>query len=80
MTAEKQNLTLSLDKETIRRAKILAAERFVSVSRLVAEELARLVHDEEAYQQAHRSALDELRKGFRSGGYKPVARDELHER
>jgi hypothetical protein len=80
VSANKQNLTLSLDKETIRRAKILAAERCVSVSRLIAEEITRLVEEADAYRRAHRSALEELAKGFRSGGYKPVPREELHER
>lgn len=80
MAMSKQNLTLSLDKEIIRRAKVLAAKRSVSVSHLVGEEISRLVEDTEAYERAHRLALNELNKGFRSGGYVPVRRDELHER
>jgi hypothetical protein len=61
----KQNLTLSLDKDVVRHAKILAAMRSVSVSQLVAEKLTRLVRDAGAYEQAHRQALTELAKGFR---------------
>jgi hypothetical protein len=80
MSTTKQNLTLSLDKEIIRRAKILAAERSVSVSHLVAHEITRIVEGADGYERAQRYALDELSKGFRSGGYKPVAREELHER
>ena len=80
VAVSKQNLTLSLDKEVIRRAKILAAKRSVSISQLVAEELTRLVEDAEAYEQARRLAVTELSKGFHSGGYEPVSRDELHER
>ena len=80
MAVNKQNLTLSLDKETIRRARILAAQRSMSVSHLVASELTRLVDDADAYEQAQRSALDELRKGFHSGGYQRISRDELHAR
>ena len=80
MADRKQNLTLHLDKEIIQRAKILAAKRSVSVSHLVADEITRLVDDADAYEQAHRSAVNELSKGFRSGGYEPVPREELHER
>lgn len=80
MAVSKQNLTLSLDKEIIRRARILASKRSVSVSHLVAEELTRLVEEAESYEQAHRLALAELSKGFCSGGYKPVLRNEMHER
>ncbi len=80
MSTTKQNLTLSLDKEIIRRAKILAAERSVSVSHLVADEITRMVEDSQAYEQAQRYALGELNKGFHSGGYRPVPREELHER
>lgn len=80
MTTDKQNLTVSLDKGIIRRAKILAAKRSVSVSHLVADEITRMVEDAEAYEQAHRSALNELSRGFRSGGYDPVSREKLHER
>ena len=76
----KQNLTLSLDKEVVRHAKILAARRSVSISQLVADELTRLVRDADAYERAHRQALSELAKGFRSGGYQSLPRDELHER
>lgn len=80
MTINKQNLTVSLDKEIIRRAKVLAAQRSLSVSRLVADEITRLVEDAEAYEQAHRVAIAELRRGFSSGGYDPVSREELHGR
>ena len=52
----------------------------MSVSHLVADEITRMVEDVDAYEQAHRSALNELSRGFRSGGYEPVSREELHER
>jgi hypothetical protein len=52
MSTTKLNLTLSLDKEIIRRAKILAAQRSVLVSRVAADEITRLVEDEGAYEYA----------------------------
>ena len=55
-----RNLTVRLDGQTIRRAKILAARRSTSVSRLVADEIARLVREDEAYEQARVAALADL--------------------
>ncbi|NPV04861.1 MAG: hypothetical protein HPY67_09030 [Syntrophaceae bacterium] len=76
----KQNITLSLDKDVIRKARLLSARRSTSISRLLSEELERLVRDHERYEQAQKSALAALRKGFHLGG-KPLARrDELHDR
>lgn len=77
--AERQNLTVQMDRELIRKARILAAKRGTSVSGLVASELKRLVGDDEAYEAARRSALQLLEKGFHLGG-KRVSREELHER
>ena len=77
--ATRQNLTIQLDRDLIRKARILAAKRDTSVSGLVASELARLVGDDEAYEAARRSALGFLSRGFHLGG-RSVSRDELHER
>ena len=77
--SSRQNLTVQLNKELIKKARILAAKRETSVSGLVATELERLVTEDEAYEAARRSALQLLDQGFRLGG-KPVSRAELHER
>jgi predicted transcriptional regulator len=76
----KRNLTLQLDDDTVRRAKVLAARRSTSVSRLVAEEITRLVTEDDRYQRAHEVAARHLRKGFRLGGGALPDRDSLHER
>ena len=78
MTA--QNLTVSLDKDTIQKAKVVAAQRGTSVSRLVAEIIDRMAGDEDAYQAAMREALQTLDHGFRLGGQIRVSRDDLHDR
>lgn len=80
MTAQKRNLTIQLDADIIRKARILAAERSTSVSRLVAEEIERLVREEERYRAARRQALADLSQGFHLGDGPLPARDELHER
>ncbi len=77
--AERQNLTVQMDRELIRKARVLAAKRGTSVSGLVARELSRLVGDDEAYEAARRSALQFLERGFHLGGRR-LSREELHER
>ena len=77
--SERQNLTVQLDRETIRKAKVLAAKRGTSVSALVAAEIRASVQSEDAYEAARRAALERLERGFHLGGRR-VSRDELHER
>lgn len=76
----KQNLTLSLDRQTIRMAKILAAKRSTSISGLLARQIELLIGEEEAYERAERQAMALLEQGFHLGGEIRASRDELHER
>lgn len=78
--SQKQNVTVSLDRELLKKAKILAARRETSISGLLAQQIEVLVGAEEAYEHAHRGALALLEKGFRLGGVVRTGRDELHER
>jgi predicted transcriptional regulator len=75
----RQNLTIAIEQDLIRRAKVLAAERGKSISRLLADELQRLVDDQASYLRAKESALAEIDAGLRLGG-RMVSREELHER
>lgn len=75
-----QNLTVRLDGETIRKAKVLAAKLGTSVSRLVADTVERLISEDDAWEVAHRRALRNLSRGFALGGRMRATRDELHER
>jgi hypothetical protein len=76
----KQNLTISLDRQTIRMAKILAAKRSTSISGLLARQIEILIGEEEAYERAERQAIALLEQGFHLGGEIRASRDELHER
>jgi hypothetical protein len=76
----KQNLTVNLDRQTIRRAKIIAARRSTSISGLVAQQIETLAQEEEAYERAEREALRLLERGFHLGIDVRVGRDALHER
>lgn len=78
--AGKQNLTISVSPETLRRARILAAQRSTSISGMLAEQLEKLVAAEQAWERAERSALALLEQSFPLGGIVTVSRDELHER
>jgi hypothetical protein len=78
--AQKRNLTIQLEAETIRKARMLAVERSTSVSRLVAEEIERLVGEDEQYRAAQQVALTQLNRGFHLGGEVPPPREELHDR
>ena len=76
----KQNITLRLDRDLIRRARQLSARKSTSVSKLLGQELERLVREHEPCERAKRSALAALKKGFHMGGTITVTRDELHDR
>ncbi|GAC1666037.1 MAG: CopG family transcriptional regulator [Candidatus Acidiferrum sp.] len=78
--AEKQNVTVSLDRQTIQKAKVIAARRATSISGLLARQIEMLVGEEEAYERAERQAKALLDQGFHLGGVIQASRDELHER
>lgn len=76
----KQNLTISLDRKIIQKAKIFAARHSTSISGFLAHQIEVLVGEEEAYERAEQQAMTLLDQGFRLGGVIRVARDDLHER
>ncbi len=78
--APRQNVTVVLDRETIRKAKVIAAHRGTSVSQLLAGTIASLVRGEERYESARARALDLLSRGLHLGGKIRATRDELHDR
>lgn len=76
----KTNITLKLDADLIRQAKILAAQEGSSVSAMLAQKLEDLVQKHRDYEKARRSALARLEKGYELHWSPPRSRDELHER
>jgi hypothetical protein len=73
------NLTLQLDTEVIKRARIVAAKRGTSVSALAAIQLIELVDQDERVEQARERAEAILKKAVPRGG-RSWTRDELHDR
>ena len=80
LVAEVRNITLTLDKETLREARVLAAQRGLSVSAFLKRELAGLVERQRGYAKARDAALRRLRRGQSLGGGKLASREELHDR
>lgn len=76
----KTNVTLKIDSELLREARILAAQEGTSVSAMLATRLEQTVREHKGYQQARRRALARLRKGIDLHWTPPRSRDELHER
>ncbi|HZA29588.1 MAG TPA: DUF6364 family protein [Gammaproteobacteria bacterium] len=76
----KTNITLKIDSELAREARVLAAKRGTSLSRLVSEQLEQLVERDQSYETARRRALTRLKRGYDLRWQKPSNRDELHER
>jgi len=76
----KTNITLKLDAEILREARILAAEEGSSISGLLAAKLEELVKERKGYERARRRALARLREGLDLGWTPPASRDEVHER
>jgi predicted transcriptional regulator len=76
----KQNITLSVDKEVIRKTKILAARRQTSISKLLADSLTSTVEKEDFYEAAKRNGLATMKEGFHLGGERTWGREDLYER
>jgi hypothetical protein len=76
----KQNITLSVDKDLIKKGKIIAAQKDTSVSKMLSEQLRQLVENDELYETAKRSALQTLKKGYHLGGKITWKRQDLYDR
>lgn len=78
---EHQNVTLSIPKEVLRRAKHIAIERGTSLSGLLTQLITELTIREEKYsraQERHLAMLDRFNMG--TGGQIAGSREELHAR
>jgi len=76
----KTNVTLKLDADLLREARILAAEEGTSISAMLAGRVEALVRERRAFDRAQRRALGRLRHAPDLGWVRPASRDELHDR
>ncbi len=74
------NITVKVNAALAREAKVLAARRGTSLSRLVADQLETLVNNDQAYAAARRRALRRLKRGYDLGWRAPASRAALHDR
>ena len=75
-----KNITVSVDDDTYRKARIKAAERDTSVSRLVRDFLDRLAGEESEFERLARQER-ELRAQIEDfSGADRLSREELHDR
>lgn len=75
-----KNVTITLDEEVARWARIRAAERDTSVSRLVGEMLRETMVTEEGYRAAQEQFFSVRPRPMRQPGQALPTRDELHDR
>jgi len=79
---ERQNVTLSLPKSLLKKAKVIAASREKSLSELLRESLEEKVREANGYKKARQRQLKLLKEGLDLGTKGGIAttRDEVHDR
>jgi hypothetical protein len=75
-----KNVTITLDEETARRARVRAAERNVSLSRYLGELLQRDIRESDEYRDAMQRYFGSDLVIRRQPGERRPSRDELHDR
>jgi hypothetical protein len=76
----KSNVTLKIEADLLREARVLAAEDGSSISALLATRLEAAVRERKGYDQARRSAVARLRTGYDLQWTPTRSRGELNER
>lgn len=79
---ERQNVTLSLPKSLLKKAKVLAAKKEKSLSQILKEAIEEKVMEDSGYEKARERQLRLLRTGLNLGTHGRVSysREELHAR
>ena len=79
---DRQNVTLSLPKSLLKKAKVIAAGREKSLSELLRASLEEKVREANGYKKARQRQLKLLKEGLDLGTKGAIAttRDEVHDR
>lgn len=79
---EYQNITLSIPKDILKKAKHIAVEKNMSLSGLLSRHLEEIVAKDNAYNKAKNRQIELMEKGFDliSEGKAAWCREDLHER
>lgn len=75
-----KNVTITLDEEVARWARLRAAELETSVSRLVGEMLGQMMATEEGYRAAQEQFFSVRPRRLREPGRPLPLREEIHDR
>lgn len=75
-----KNVTITMDEEVARWARIKAAEEDTSVSRLVGEMLREKMTNEQSYHSSMRRYLSRKPRQLSKPGTRYPTREEIHER
>ena len=75
-----KNVTITLDEETAGWARVYAAKRDMSVSRLVGEILRERMRESHEYDEAMRCFLGKAPVRLKTGAQRYASRDSLHDR
>lgn len=75
-----KNITITLDKDTARRARVRAAERDMSVSRYIGELVRKDIRSSDEYQEAMQRYFSSNLVIRRQPGERRATRDELQDR
>jgi hypothetical protein len=78
MASKLRNVTVTLEEEVARWARVYAARRDSSLSRVLADILRERMAEEDKYEKAMRRAL--ARKPFLKSTGRYPSREELHDR
>ena len=79
---ERQNITLSIPKETLKKARHIAVEKETSLSGLLAGYIEELVYHDDLYRNAQKQQQLIMERGIDFGLNETVgwSREDLHER
>jgi len=79
---ERQNVTLSLPKALLKKAKVMAAQKDKSLSGLFIEAIEEKVREDAGYKKARERQLRLLKAGLNLGtkGRLTISREEIHAR
>ena len=75
-----RNITLSIDEAILKEARVIAAERGLSVSAFLRQELIQLVEAQRGYGKARQRAVARLQRGTPLGAGRAARREDLHDR
>ena len=75
----KRDITLSIDKEIIKKRKIVSAQKDTSISKMLSDHLKAIIDRDDQYEAAKTDALQALKEGFHLGGRIDWKREDLYE-